>query len=666
MKDVRIGIVLFLLLFMSEISAQKFELGKVSLAELQEKSHPIDSSAAAAILYKAGKTIFKYDYEKGFYALHECQIRIKIYKKEGLSWANFEVPYYVGYESMSDDVVKFSNAVTYNLEGADIVKTKLNSEGSFKKNVNEYWNEASITMPNVKVGSVIEFKYILKSENVVTFPTFNMQYSIPVNYCEYRTEIPEFYIYKPVATGFVKVNTEQKYEYTFQGYDNQYRNSNTMKYKQISSIHTAESIPALKEEDYIDNVRNYTSSIKYELERTRFPDQKVKDYSITWEGVAKTIFDNKDFGQALDADIDLVTDLKFILEAQHKTDLSQLEKLDVIFKFVQQKMNWNNHYGYYVDKGIKKAYVEKTGNTAEINFILIRMLKLAGISVNPVLLSTIEHGVPVFPNRTIFNYVIAGVEIDGKQILLDATNKQTIPNVIPLNALNRFGRLIRKDGTSEEVNLMPKTTLNENTVLYVSVDEHGKIAGKCRIQKNDYPAFSFRENNKGFNRESYLEKLENSLNGIQISDYKIENIANLDKPIIESFTFVTGNHCEIIGGKMFINPKLFFTNSRNPFVKEERQMPIYFGYPKQKKYQITINIPEGYLVESVPKPIKVATVENVGVFIFNILPEGKRIQISLTEEINAPLVSSDFYEVLKDFFQQMIDKQNEKIVLIKV
>jgi hypothetical protein len=34
-----------------------------------------------------------------------------------------------------------------------------------------------------------------------------------------------------------------------------------MKYKQISSIHTAESIPALKEEDYIDNVRNYTSSI---------------------------------------------------------------------------------------------------------------------------------------------------------------------------------------------------------------------------------------------------------------------------------------------------------------------------------------------------------------------------------------------------------------------
>jgi hypothetical protein len=52
--------------------------------------------------------------------------------------------------------------------------------------------------------------------------------------------------------------------------------------------------------------------------------------------------------------------------------------------------------------------------------------------------------------------------------------------------------------------------------------------------------------------------------------------------------------------------------------------------------------------------------------LFNVLPEGKRIQISFIEEINETLVSSDFYEVLKDFFHQMINKQNEKIVLTKV
>ena len=48
-------------------------------------------------------------------------------------------------------------------------------------------------MPNVKVGSVIEFKYILKSENIVKFPVFDNQYDIPVNYSEYITEIPEYF-----------------------------------------------------------------------------------------------------------------------------------------------------------------------------------------------------------------------------------------------------------------------------------------------------------------------------------------------------------------------------------------------------------------------------------------------------------------------------------------
>ena len=133
MKIVRVGIVVLFFLFSLQSSAQNFDYGKVSKEELLEKAHPLDSTTAAAMIFKKVRTYFVYNLKNGFTVNHEYSYRIKIYKKEGLNWANFVVPYYVGYEEMNDEYVKFSNAVTYNLENGAIVKTKLNNEGSFKK-----------------------------------------------------------------------------------------------------------------------------------------------------------------------------------------------------------------------------------------------------------------------------------------------------------------------------------------------------------------------------------------------------------------------------------------------------------------------------------------------------------------------------------------------------
>ena len=128
-------LILFAVLFFLNGFAQKFELGKVSINELKEKNHPVDTSAVAAILYNKAKTVFKYNVKDGFSIYTECEFRIKIYKKEGLPWANKQVSYYVGYKNYNDDVVEFSNAATYNLDKEHIVKTKLNNEGSFKKKI---------------------------------------------------------------------------------------------------------------------------------------------------------------------------------------------------------------------------------------------------------------------------------------------------------------------------------------------------------------------------------------------------------------------------------------------------------------------------------------------------------------------------------------------------
>jgi hypothetical protein len=660
----KLFMVLFVAISFSKATAQKFELGKVSISELQEDTHPIDTTADAAILFNKARTFFSYDAKNGFSINTENTFRIKIYKKDGLIWANYKLPYRSGYETLNDDRVEFKDCVTYNLENGKIIKTKLNSEGSFKVTINKYWKEASITMPNVKLGSVIEFKYILKSENIVEFPEFNFQQNIPVNYSEYDTEIPGFFIYKAIKKGMLELGAESKIARGSLNYNNKDNITRTegVSFEQVNSKYVSQNIPALKEEAFVDNVENYRLAIHHELEKTQFFDEPVKDYSKTWEGVAKTIYDDKDFGKELKERDYIAQDVTRILKNVESKD----ERLDIIFKFVQNKMNWNNKKGYYTDKGVKQAYIDGTGNTAEINFILLAMLNYGGIMANPVLLSTVDNGVPVYPNRTIFNYVIAAAEIDGKQIVLDATNKNTTNNILPLYTLNWTGRLIRQDGTTQEIDLSPKFQSKKIINMLVAIDGKGKMTGKYSAQRTDYEAFEWREMYAGVNQQNYLEKLENNLSEIEISDYSFENSKDVSKSGMEKFTFTTENECEIIGDKMYINPLLFFTQSQNPFVQEKREFPIYFGYPTQSKYTISITIPEGYLVESIPESINITTGEDIGNFKFVIVNNSNAIQLAATSTINSAIVAADFYPILKGFFQQMVDKQNEKIVLKKI
>lgn len=642
--------------------AQKYELGKVTTKELEEKRYPLDTTAAAAITYTKGRTYFRYTKTRGFTSYHEYEFRIKIYKMQGLKWANFEVPYYVGYENTLADYVKFSEGVTYNLENGQIVKTKLTGEGTFKKDVNEFWNVASIAMPNVKPGSVIEFKYTYKSDDLGDFPEFHFQYDIPVKHAEYLTEIPEFYIYKPVIIGFGDVKSDAKIVSGYQNFTNEHQQTVNLSFQQINASYVSDNVPAMQNEAFVDNRENYRSSVLHELEKTRFPEQPEKNYSTTWEGVSQSIFKYKAFGKELEERQYFEQDLPAVL----RSSTTDLEKAAAILGHVKRNVKWDGKYGYNTRKGVRKAYTEKTGNVAEVNFILISMLNHAGINANPVLVSTVSNGVPAYPNTRVFNYVVAAAQIDGKQLLLDATDDYTAVNILPSRALNWTGRLIRRDGTSQEIGLVPTASSREMYMVAAKLEADGKISGKTRVNKTDYAAFAFREKYAKASQADYIEQLENQLGDVKISDYTSENRNEPAKPMTETFTFASDNHVEIIGDKMYVSPLLLLGGDKNPFVSETRKLPIYYGYPKQVKYNINIEIPQGYAVESLPKPINIATGENVGTFQFNILQTENKIQVTVAEEITAALVSAAFYEPMREFYRKMIEKQNEKIVLKKM
>jgi hypothetical protein len=668
----KLSLILFVIVF-SNASAQKFELGKVSSAELQEKVHPKDSSAVAAILFKTGKVRFEYSQDQGFDMYIEVKTRIKIYKKEGYDWANFSINYQD--HSQFRENVLFDDAATYNLVNGKIEKIKMKSDGEFTEKINKYWSRKKITLPNIKEGSIIEFSYILKTPSISEMRDWAFQTSIPVNYSEFKTYIPEYFVYRPNQKGFVfpkatieRNNRKISYTYTEKAVPGSIvlerlkTTNEELNFLETRTTYLAENLPAMKDEAYVNTIDNYTSSISHELAMTKYPNSLSKTYSTDWESVAKTIYDYDDFGLELNKIGYFEADINKFLTG---IDI-QNERIAAIFNYVKSNVKWNNTNGYSCEEGVRTAYKNKTGNVAEINLMLTAMLRHAGLTANPVLVSTRSNGIALFPSRNAFNYVIAAVETPEGLILLDATEKYSVPNVLPLRDLNWFGRLIRKDGTSSQVDLMPKIISREAVNINVDLNSDGSADGKLRVQHTNYEALGFRKANLATDKDNYLEKLETNNNNIEISDYVRENDFDLLKPIVESYSFKDNKSLEIINDKIYISPLLFLTTNDNPFKQETREYPIDFGYPKQVKFNINIKVPEGFIVETMPKAINIATGENVGTFKYMIANSQNSIQIAITTDINSAIVPADFYEVLKDFYQQMIDKQNEKIVLRKI
>ena len=665
-------IILLLLVFVSGISdAQKMEIEKITIADLEEKNHPKNPDAEAAILFKKGQTDFTYSDTKGFEMYTTVKTRIKIYKKEGYKWADQSQKYYLDGSSRED--LRFSNVVTYNLVNGKIEKTKLKSDGDFDEKMNKFWGRKKITLPNVKEGSIIEFEYTLQSPNVSTIDEWYFQEEIPVNYSEYTTNIPEYFNYNTRFKGFVtpKIKTstiQKKVNATYNEMVNQIggarneRGNYSFEYLEKTTIYSLENLPAIRDEAYVNNVDNYRVALSQELSFYKGQNGIPKFYSTDWESVTKTIYDNDNFGFELNKTGYFENEINPII-----TSISDhYEKINAIFNYVKSNLNWNKFNSYYCNEGVKKAFKDKTGNVAEINLMLTAMLRHAGFTANPVLISTRSNGIALFPNRSAYNYVISAVEYQNTLILMDATEKLSSPNLLPERDLNWLGRLIRKDGTSISVDLMPTSLSNQNINLLYSIDKNGEINGKIRRQLTGQLALDFRQNKTQINKENYLENLENDHNKIEISEYSRENDLDLNKPVVESYTFKSKNDSETIDNKIYVNPLLFFTAAVNPFKQEVREYPIDFSYPTEYKYNVSVEVPEGFQMESIPKATTITTENGMLNFRYLVSANGNKIQIQLLTTIKEAIFQSDFYDVLKDFYSKMISKENEKIVLSKI
>lgn len=118
-------------------------------------------------------------------------------------------------------------------------------------------------------------------------------------------------------------------------------------------------------------------------------------------------------------------------------------------------------------------------------------------------------------------------------------------------------------------------------------------------------------------------------------------------------------------GNIYLNPLLNFGLKENPFISAERNYPVEMPFKSDKKFELKIEIPTGYVLEEVPKSEKFRLNESDGYYEYQVETTGNFIEIRSTMKINKAIFDSEDYNNLKLFFSNVIRKQNEMIVFKK-
>ena len=106
--------------------------------------------------------------------------------------------------------------------------------------------------------------------------------------------------------------------------------------------------------------------------------------------------------------------------------------------------------------------------------------------------------------------------------------------------------------------------------------------------------------------------------------------------------------------------------TENPFKLDNREYPVDFGFPKSNKITVNFKIPEGYQVTSVPENMAIGLPDGLGTFKYAIKQQGNQLQFSSSTDINASIIPPNYYAALKAFFDQIVVKQSENVVLAKL
>ncbi len=596
--------------------------------------------------------------------------RLKVLTDEGKRYANVELGYVSStggvFVSGDNKVLEDISGRTIHADGTMIPFTGKPYLKVLEKSEGYKIQQKVFTLPDVEVGSIIEYRYNTRiNDNIYESPTWMIQDDLYVREAHFawwptnKSLIDEDQ--RPITTisWFPVLPVGAKIE------SHEMPGSSLRDRYLIYELHVKDVPPRVKEEHMPP-----IGSFSYRVNFSFTPYRTGAEY---WQNVGKQWSKRVN---AFTGPSKSLREMSAKVTADASTPDAKLQKIYAAAMSIentrytrQREQREDKAAGMGQINDAADVLTHERGTPTQITEFFIGMARAAGMNAYAMWVPDRSEDLftPMWLSTRQLDDTIAVVTVDGKDRFFD-----------PGCRYCPFGQLawqhtmvegLRQTDSGTVLGQTPFESYKFNKVTRVAnltMTAGGEVKGKIDLTYTGAPAVRWRQAALRGDGESVRKELREHAEQmvpktLELEVEEVKNLTEYDKPL--AFTLkVSGTLGSATGKRVLLPADLFLANRPATFPHEKRETAVYFDFPEVVQDAVRVNLPQGLAIEATPANGKYA-LEKSAYYGFDVAPGPTNFTTRRDFVFGDVLVMPKDYPSLRTFYAELESKDQEPVIL---
>jgi len=617
-------------------------------AELAMKDNPAAPGQHAMVLF----TEVNDDFSSINGGVETVYRRLKIFTDSGKIYGNLEIPYIQGFgdvESVQARTIHADGKI-FPFEG-QVYDKVLVKAGGVKRSVK------SVALPEVQPGSILEYRYKQKYPgNHIYDSSWDVQSDLFTKKARFLYHSPQ------------NVSTQVPLKLMWRILNAPSAGFTPIQQKDGTCLLEVENIPALEMEDFMppeDSVRTridffYLEKVQPSAEFWKDLGKKRTDQAETFIGKRGAVEAAAREAVAASDSPDVKMQKLYALVQKIPNTATEQYKTSKEEKREKRKSNEN------IEDVLKHNY----GAPQDLNLLYVGLLRAAGLEAYSVLVAP--------RNRTFFNSEIENANQLRADVVLIVSGQQQVfvdpaCNLCPYGMLPWYETLTQGLKLSKQGSELLTTPASKSLdavqmrTADFKMNEEGDLEGTLTVDFTGLDALWRREDQQHEDETGRRKFITDEIKAwlpanASVELTKLTGWTELSEPLHAEATVKLPGFGSSAGRRMLMPAGIFQAGKPARFQPEKRTNSIYFPYPSQVVDLVTLHLPEGMQVESLP-PAIVPKPGNALTYELECKKDGSAVHIRRASVIEGVLIPQKYYAQVRGFYQTMKTRDEQQIVL---